>query len=1184
MDCPRRSSRRRRPTSWWTCRARSSGPGVYRLPAGSRVGDAIAAAGGYGAGVDAATRGRQLNLAAPSTTATRSASRSGARRRPVGGGRTRAVVAAAPEAGPIDLNRATAEELDTLPGVGPATAAKIIAAREERLFATSTSSPPARSSAQRPSRRSGRWSSSGRDRGVPALPRAAWLAAGSRRRRPGRGRASRPSCRWSPGSRRLAALAPRPTPRRPADPAPRPAPGRLLLALRVLVGPGAPTVPPLPDGSGPWRAAVESVGSPRDGARSRGSRCWSTPARCTWPRPCRPTHVAARRGRRGRRAPPPATRRRPLWRLPPADRRGGEPGGAAGQDARRRPRRSRSSPRGTRPAMRSGSALPEPEAGLAAGMLIGLRDRVDRDLAADFTTAGASHVVAISGWNIAIVASTCVGAALRGRPRRLAGARRSAGAIVVYVVAAGASASVVRAAVDGGVVLTRARVRAGGPGAPRPRLAAAACAARGSRADRRRGLPALGRSRRRGSSPGRPRSAAGSAASAAGGSRLARREPRGLARGPGRDAAVVLRQVRAAVARRRRRQPRRRPARRPRRWPRASLALVGGASAMLGLPAIVATCSGCPRGSCYASMVGVVRVGAGAAAGGRRDRPRRPSRLAAGAVARRAAVVAMVAARSARAASALARRRPGRERRRRRRPPARGAAARSGRRPRRVAARGRAIGHGRASPTSPAGRPGSWCSTSVRATGSWSRAVAARGCSSTAARTRNDCSRARRAPAAVGPPHRHLVLTHPARGPRRRARAAARALSRRSGVRAGDARARARLAGLGRRAPRRARRAARWRPATVCRSTRSGFASSGRTRACPREPADRPGDQQRLDRAARRGGRAPVPARRAMSRRASTPSCSRAASRGSTSSRSPTTARDRDDAAFLGAVRPRSPCLGRRDNPYGHPAPATLERLRAVGGDLPDGPRRDGRGRPRARRLRVDGADRRPVGDAGRGGVAPATIGGMPVPDPSRSRAACSSPSTRPPGPCGTPAPWRTWPACRARVRRRQGAPATARRSQASALLQDVDKIPAGGNPAPAMATGRQLGSTAHGLVALAALVRDHPVPRLADDAGVRAPRRTARSRPASSPTGPSRRPSPPSMDERFPRGPPLPVPRRIPRPARIGRPSQASLGRRAAPTRLSRRALEPTSATSRLAPDAVRRFRLARRAFGGRP
>jgi competence protein ComEC len=96
-------------------------------------------------------------------------------------------------------------------------------------------------------------------------------------------------------------------------------------------------------------------------------------------------------------------------------------------------------------------AIPEPEAGLASGILVGLRDRVDRDLTAAFTAVGATHIVAISGWNIAIVASTV--AALAGRVARRRRIALTAMAILAYVAFVGPSPSVVRAAAMAGVVM-----------------------------------------------------------------------------------------------------------------------------------------------------------------------------------------------------------------------------------------------------------------------------------------------------------------------------------------------------------------------------------------------------------------------------------------------------------------------------------------------------------------------------------------------------------------------------------------------------------------------------------------------------------------------------------------------------------------------------------------------------------
>lgn len=110
-------------------------PGVVRLAAGSRVGDAIAAAGGYGPRVAADRVGQVLNLAAVVRDGDQIVVPSRHDPTPGGGGATSSAASGGPSS-PIDLNRATAAELDALPGIGPVTAAKIIAAREEQPFAS----------------------------------------------------------------------------------------------------------------------------------------------------------------------------------------------------------------------------------------------------------------------------------------------------------------------------------------------------------------------------------------------------------------------------------------------------------------------------------------------------------------------------------------------------------------------------------------------------------------------------------------------------------------------------------------------------------------------------------------------------------------------------------------------------------------------------------------------------------------------------------------------------------------------------------------------------------------------------------------------------------------------------------------------------------------------------------------
>ena len=107
-------------------------PGLYRLAGGARVADALAAAGGALPGADLSALnlarvledGELLVVAAPGGP---------------GGGGPSASGGAAPGTqtgaqrpdGKLDLNRATAAELDALPGIGPVLAGRIVAYREQ---------------------------------------------------------------------------------------------------------------------------------------------------------------------------------------------------------------------------------------------------------------------------------------------------------------------------------------------------------------------------------------------------------------------------------------------------------------------------------------------------------------------------------------------------------------------------------------------------------------------------------------------------------------------------------------------------------------------------------------------------------------------------------------------------------------------------------------------------------------------------------------------------------------------------------------------------------------------------------------------------------------------------------------------------------------------------------------------
>ncbi len=114
--------------------------------------------------------------------------------------------------------------------------------------------------------------------------------------------------------------------------------------------------------------------------------------------------------------------------------------------------------------------LPEPEASLLNGILLGIRGGIPTDLYEQFNATGTSHIIVISGSNISLVVALLllVGQRLIGRKRAV---WLAIGGVTLYTVMVGADPAVVRAAVMGGLYVWSMQL--GRPNAVRNTLFAA---------------------------------------------------------------------------------------------------------------------------------------------------------------------------------------------------------------------------------------------------------------------------------------------------------------------------------------------------------------------------------------------------------------------------------------------------------------------------------------------------------------------------------------------------------------------------------------------------------------------------------------------------------------------------------------------------------------------------------------
>jgi len=96
------------------------------------------------------------------------------------------------------------------------------------------------------------------------------------------------------------------------------------------------------------------------------------------------------------------------------------------------------------------ATLPEPEAALLTGILVGSDEGIPRSLMDQFRVTGTAHIIAISGFNITLIAASLVRVFTRALQRYVALVVATA-AIALYTVFVGAEPPVVRAAIMGGL-------------------------------------------------------------------------------------------------------------------------------------------------------------------------------------------------------------------------------------------------------------------------------------------------------------------------------------------------------------------------------------------------------------------------------------------------------------------------------------------------------------------------------------------------------------------------------------------------------------------------------------------------------------------------------------------------------------------------------------------------------------